>query len=93
MCGVVSDQVRLDRNAVYIESEDDIKAVRTQRYKYIYSPDGPTEELYDLSDDPNEMNDLAAQHPAICEDLRTLLLNWLIESGWNRYSYEEESST
>jgi arylsulfatase A-like enzyme len=55
--------------------------VRTERWKYCYYPDGYTE-LYDLHADPLETKNLAGQADQrdVEFDLRTRLLNWLINS-------------
>jgi arylsulfatase A-like enzyme len=60
----------------------DAKMVRTDRWKYCYYPDGYAE-LYDLPSDPGENHNLAghAETHAIEEDLRTRILNWLIDSA------------
>ena len=41
--------------------------IRTKRYKLIVYADGPSRELYDLQNDPNEMNNL--YHDPDCADL------------------------
>ncbi len=59
----------------------DAKMVRTDRWKYCYYPDGYAE-LYDVKADPKEETNLSG-HPevhAVEEDLRTRILNWLIDS-------------
>ncbi len=59
----------------------DAKMVRTDRWKYSYYVDEGAE-LYDLRADPLELNNLAGREEtrAVENDLRTRLLNWLIES-------------
>jgi arylsulfatase A-like enzyme len=59
----------------------DAKMVRTTRWKYCYYPDGYAE-LYDIEADPNERTNLAGQAAMrdVEFDLRTRLLNWLINS-------------
>ena len=59
----------------------DAKMVRTERWKYCYYPDGYAE-LYDLHADPSETKNLAGQADTrdVEFDLRTRLLNWLINS-------------
>lgn len=59
----------------------DAKMVRSNRWKYCYYADGYAE-LYDLSKDPVEANNLAgkAEFQAVENELRTRLLNWLITS-------------
>lgn len=49
-------------NAHYYEMEY-VRAIRTERYKYVHRPDGPFE-LYDLENDPNEKFNLFGQ-PAL----------------------------
>jgi len=60
----------------------DAKMVRTDRWKYCYYPEGYAE-LYDLEKDPGERTNLAGrpESHAIEEDLRTRILNWLIDSA------------
>lgn len=60
----------------------DAKMVRTERWKYCYYPDGYAE-LYDVPNDPQERTNLAgrAEFHAVEDDLRTRLLNWLINSS------------
>ena len=43
----------------------------------------PEEELYDLSDDPFEINNLAGieQHAELLEQMREDLLYWIVETG------------
>ena len=59
----------------------DAKMVRSNRWKYCYYADGYAE-LYDLSKDPAEANNLAgkAEVQAVESELRKRLLNWLITS-------------
>jgi arylsulfatase A-like enzyme len=59
----------------------DAKMVRTEHWKYCYYPDGYAE-LYDLHADPLETKNLAGQSDKrdVEFDLRTRLLNWLINS-------------
>jgi arylsulfatase A-like enzyme len=60
----------------------DAKMVRTDRWKYCYYPDGYAE-LYDLQADPKENHNLSGQpeYHATEEELRTKILNWLINSS------------
>lgn len=60
----------------------DAKMVRTERWKYCYYPDGYAE-LYDLPADPLERTNLAgrAEFHDVEFEMRTRLLNWLINSS------------
>ena len=62
------------------------KMVRSGRWKYVYYTHGPTDELYDLENDPHELEDLAGQptYATQVERLRGMLLQWLAESEANR---------
>jgi len=53
-----------------------LKAIRTDRYKYIRGSDG-SNELYDLHDDPRETNDITDTHADICTELDAKLDKWL----------------
>ncbi len=76
------------RDAVFSESHD-VKAVRTARYKYLYNQRLGIEELYDLDNDPHEQHDIAPDPSsrACILEMRTRLLDWLIETEWNRQSH------
>jgi arylsulfatase A-like enzyme len=56
-------------------------AVRDGRYKLIRRFDDDSVELYDLSADIGERNDLAKQKPALTASLRARLDAWLSETG------------
>jgi len=52
------------------EGNDGLKfALTTPRWKYYHRPEG-TDELYDLEKDPGELEDVAAEHPEVVENLR-----------------------
>lgn len=58
-----------------------VKGVRTDRWKYCYTP-GDVDELYDLQADPRELTNVAGD-PSLAEivaDHRRMLLEWLIDS-------------
>lgn len=58
--------------------------VRTERYKLIqYHGIWDTNELYDLQEDPHEMNNLIAspEHRQLVEDLTTDIYDWLESTG------------
>ena len=81
------------RDAIFVESGG-IKAVRTDRYKYLYDHSNGLEELYDLSEDPDELHDLAAvpeergRVGEVVREMRDLLLGWLIETESDRHTTE-----
>lgn len=58
-------------NVVYYEMEF-VRAIRTDRWKYVHRPEGPYE-LYDLKSDPHEKFNLYGQpqHLAIQQDLKS----------------------
>ena len=62
------------------------RMVRTERYKIIYYPVGNRFHLFDLEEDPNELNDLSDDpaHSQIFEELATLLMDHLYgdDLGW-----------
>jgi arylsulfatase A-like enzyme len=65
-----------DREEVYCEFnlQDSQKlAIRTARWKYIWTPRTGEAELYDLRDDPGEISDLTGKRPAVEEVLKETL--------------------
>ena len=56
------------------------KMIRTDRWKYIYDPMDPVDELYDMEADPWELTNLAG-HPSMAatkQELRDRLLRWAV---------------
>ena len=56
--------------------------IRTEKWKYVYSP-GDRDELFDLASDPREITNLAAcpQHANVGSRLRERLLRWMLDTG------------
>jgi arylsulfatase A-like enzyme len=57
----------------------DWRGLVTARYKYAYYETG-RELLFDLDEDPYEVHDLAAERPALRDELRARLLGLLRET-------------
>jgi arylsulfatase A-like enzyme len=62
------------------EAEGRRKMVRTREWKYVHDPMGDRDELYDLVNDPWELeNEIdSPEHGAIVADMRLRLLDWSI---------------
>ncbi|MBJ9992303.1 MULTISPECIES: sulfatase family protein [Paenibacillus] len=58
--------------------------LRWDRYKYIYHANGGKENLFDLLEDPDEFNDISAEHPELCRDCREQL-----EAYYSAHGLEE----
>jgi len=56
-------------------------AIRTLEYKYIYSFEEGTEELYDLQTDPGETNNLVAERTELSGQFRSELMVWIETAG------------
>jgi len=56
------------------------RAIRTRDWKLIYLPlrEGVRYELFDLKRDPEQLVDVAAQHPDVVRELRENLLAWML---------------
>jgi len=56
------------------------KMIRTDRWKYVYDPMDPVDELYDMDNDPWELTNLASrpEHAEVRSELRDRLLRWSI---------------
>jgi len=64
------------------EAEGRRKMVRTRRWKYVHDPLGDRDELYDLVNDPWELENVvdAPEHSAVLADLRLRLADWSIQT-------------
>jgi len=69
------------RSAVFSEFPN-IKMVRTTDWKLVHYKVAPYGELYDLRNDPDELENLYSDpgYARIRDEMRTLLVDWLIES-------------
>lgn len=70
-----------------------VHAVRTDKYKYIrYYGIWDINELYDLENDPMEMNNLirSQEHQAVAKELRDDLFAWLKETGGMQIPLKED---
>jgi len=63
---------------------NDIKAVRTGRWKYISNLHSNTEELYDLERDPEETKNVLSENTDIAAGLKKVLREWMKESDISR---------
>jgi choline-sulfatase len=52
------------------------KSVRVGRHKLVYDPNSDRMRLYDVEADPEELNDLSEQEPALTRQLRSQLDAW-----------------
>ncbi|ELR69547.1 Choline-sulfatase [Fulvivirga imtechensis AK7] len=70
-----------------------VHAVRTDKYKYIrYYGIWDINELYDIENDPMEMNNLirSEEHQPIAKELRADLFNWLERTGGMQIPLKED---
>jgi len=75
---------RPDEQAVFMQYGNTRYAVRTRKWKLIENvtaTHAPHYELYDLSEDPGEKNDVDARFPEVVADLRGLLTRWKTMAG------------
>ena len=74
LAATLTDPLADVRDLYYSECLDNphqTEMVTDGRWKYCYAQEGPTEELYDLVNDPHELTNLAAR-----DDAETLLAPW-----------------
>ena len=56
--------------------------LRTGDWKYIYMVNGGREQLFNLADDPNELDDLAGEMPDLCAGFRLQMARHYWEQGF-----------
>ena len=58
------------------------KVVRTSKWKYVHDSMGDLDELYDLVNDPHELENVAGeeQHRDVLADMRLRLADWSINT-------------
>ncbi len=92
---LAGDEVTAWRDTIYYEyfwerpfpQTPTVHAVRTPQYKYIrYHGLWDLNELYDIQNDPNEMNNLIRdpEYAPIAKQLRNSLFQWLESTGGNQ---------
>ncbi len=71
------------RDSVYFNYKHIMRSVRKNRWKLICYPQINHEQLFDLKDDPDEMNSLAEQkeHAKRIAELKALILTWEKDLG------------
>lgn len=92
LLNVLRGNARLDRDAYYSDygsGEYRWIAARTKTHKYTLYAAGGFEELYDLTTDPGECLNLAAERPELARHLRERVLVWEKQHGL-RASFDGE---
>ena len=74
-----------DERTVLIEAGNGFRAVRSRHHKFIYHPKNHTAELYNVTEDPYETQDIADEQPDHLVRHQQHLLNWLIDSSSERF--------
>ena len=64
------------------EAEGRRKMARTREWKYVHDPMGDLDELYDLTNDPWELTNVAADptYQDVLADMRARLMDWSIHT-------------
>ncbi|AWW32687.1 choline-sulfatase [Echinicola strongylocentroti] len=73
---VLMGKTKQVRSAIYTVYRNTVRAVRTVDWKLINYPQQQYTQLFNLSEDPLELHNLADQHPEKVEELTELLENW-----------------
>jgi arylsulfatase A-like enzyme len=69
------------RDSVFLPYTDQMRAVRDSRWKLIVYPQINHRQLFDLTNDPDELHNLAEQRPRQVERLGKLLRSWQERTG------------
>ncbi len=101
---VCEDDTKNTRDILYGEHGEgnNLKfMVRWDEFKYIYFTNGGQESLFNLQDDPDELNDIAEENPEICTKARGELVEYLKKNEFEealtgdqliKYEYEDIES-
>lgn len=73
----------------YTQFERDLKAIRTTRFKYIWSSDGK-HELYDIATDPAESQNLVDSFPQEAQRLRDILFDFINSNSAQETTTEQD---
>ena len=78
MSGLWTGEQEKIRDSLFLAYTDVARAVRDNRYKLIRYPQINRTQLFDLQDDPDEMQNLVndSSHSKRVEELTTLLVEW-----------------
>jgi len=62
---------------------DSQRMIRDDRWKYIRYPQSDKEQLFDIMNDPEELNDLSGdeKHAEVQQQLKEQLAKWLVDQG------------
>jgi arylsulfatase A-like enzyme len=71
------DLERPPRAYFYAANDDYLLGMREDEFKYIYNANIAREQLFDLSSDPHEQSNLAADAPGRCRAMRQRLAAWM----------------
>ncbi|MFW5980839.1 MAG: sulfatase [Halanaerobiaceae bacterium] len=84
---VCKDNKEKVRDKIYAEFGFDKNLkfmLRWNNYKYIYFANGGLESLFDLAEDPEELNDIAEENPDLCKECRKELVKYYKNRGFDK---------
>ncbi len=68
------------RSSIFTAYRHTVRAVRTDDWKMIRYPDRDYTQLFNLKDDPLELNNLVASNPSKAEELKVLMNQWQLDT-------------
>jgi arylsulfatase A-like enzyme len=75
------DPRRSGRAYFYAANDDYLLGVREGKWKYVYNATRGRDELFDMEADPDELKNVAREHPELCQRLRQRLAAWRDDTG------------
>lgn len=69
-----NDRTAFSENLAFFEER---KSINKGKYKFIYFPESGTTELYDLSVDPKEKENIADEKPVVSMNLKEEIIKWM----------------